>query len=393
MKNSKYKIAAIQFLLLNQFFLSSLYLPRPILSKENINQPTSEYLTDIPDTQYYILGPGDLLKITVSDTSKDLNKTFNINGEGIANLKRLKRIYASGLTISELTKLLNKEYSAYVKEPDVELEVIEYRPVQVYLDGEVEEPGLHILPGGFSRSNIVDRYRSNDNKYDNDKIRTLGTLPSSQTELTNQNILFPTVMDAIRLSGGITQNANLTDIKITRTNSISNGSGKIKTSINLLEALMLKDTSNNIRVKDGDTIYISRSDSPIQSQISKAIKSNLNPRYINVFVGGRVEIQGTISIRKNAVLTEAIAFSGGTKAIKGDVKFMRYNSDGSIDKRTFSLDTSAKKGSAGNPYLKDGDVIFVQKSPINVAGEVIRDINMPITGLFSTWALYKAVFN
>tara|TARA_Y100001968_G_C19128502_1_gene605493 strand:+ start:33 stop:740 length:708 start_codon:yes stop_codon:yes gene_type:complete len=234
---------------------------------------------------------------------------------------------------------------------------------------------------------------SNDNKFENLHIEKFSSGLNSDMKVTNQNVLFPSVIDAIRLGGGITPNADLTDVKITRINSISNGSGKIKTNINLLKTLTLKDTSNNIRVMDGDTIYISRSNVPIQSQISKAIKSNLNPRYIKVYVGGLVEKQGIVDIRKNSVLTEAIAYSGGAKPLKGKVNFMRYNSDGSIDNRKFAFDNSAVKGSQKNPYLKDGDVIFIKKNPIHVAGEVVKEVTMPITGIFSTWGLYKAVFN
>ena len=79
-------------------------------------------------------------------------------------------------------------------------------------------------------------------------------------------------------------NSNLTNIEITRLNTISNGGGRIKTKINLLDTLDLKDSSQNIRLYDGDTILISRNDKPVIAQIGKAIRSNINPRFIKVFV-------------------------------------------------------------------------------------------------------------
>ena len=401
MKFSKYKILGLQFLLLNQLLVADLYSSKSTFALEKANKPSVDYIKQVANSSFYILGPGDLMKIVVTEADSELNQIANINGEGITNLKRLKRIYTSGLTIAELTEILNKEYSAYVIKPDVSITLLERRPVKVYIDGEVEEPGLHILPGGFGRKNLIEGFQANNNEFREGSKRDLKSIVEkkernsdmlSMSQL-NTNILFPTVIDAIRESGGVTVNADLTNIEITRINSITNGSGRIKTKINILETLDLKDTSNNIRILDGDTILVSKSDTPISSQITKAIKSNLNPKFINIYVGGLVEVQGPLTIRKNAVLTEAIAITGGAKTFSGPVSFFRYNDDGTIDKRKFSLRRLSEKGSYKNPYLKDGDVIFIGKSTLNVANEAIQQVTNPITALFGTWGLYKAVFN
>ena len=126
-----------------------------VLANENIKQPSPDYIKNFPGDNFYILGPGDTLSIEVSEDTTALNKVFTINREGIANLVRLKRIYASGLTIGELTDILNKEYSAYVNKPDVRLILLKYKPVKVYIDGEVEDPGLHVLRGSFDPSELL----------------------------------------------------------------------------------------------------------------------------------------------------------------------------------------------------------------------------------------------
>tara|TARA_E500000331_G_C16806303_1_gene518812 strand:- start:112 stop:516 length:405 start_codon:yes stop_codon:yes gene_type:complete len=61
------------------------------------------------------------------------------------NLKRLNRIYIKGLTIKELIAILNKEYSTYVKNPNVQILIKEYRLIKVFIEGEVENPGLYVL--------------------------------------------------------------------------------------------------------------------------------------------------------------------------------------------------------------------------------------------------------
>ena len=49
---------------------------------------------------------------------------------------------------------------------------------------------------------------------------------------------------------------------------------------------------------DGDTISIKRSEIKSLSQISKVFKSNLNPKVITVYVGGRVEKVGPLTLTK-----------------------------------------------------------------------------------------------
>ena len=112
---------------------------------------------------------------------------------------------------------------------------------------------------------------------------------------SNQSDLFtpspyPTVYDAISRSGGITNYSNLSQIEIIRKNPISNGGGKIKAEINLLSLFENFDTSQNIRLYDGDIVNISKSTETSLGQISKAIKSNLNPKFINVIVLSLIHI-------------------------------------------------------------------------------------------------------
>ncbi len=405
MNQFKYRVLAFQLLLLGQLLLVDLYKPKANLAAQNINQPSSDYIKRIPDNSFYVLGPGDIISIEVvdlptqakelSEDARALNTVFTIDREGIANLPRLKRIYASGLTIGELTNILNKEYSVYVNDPNVMLTVVQYKPVKVYIDGEVEEPGLHVLRGAFRPSELL----SEDNAeggidkeiLEIKKRLNKSTLTSRRTVSLTNSKYFPTIIDAIRVSGGVTLNADLSDIRVTRVNSISNGGGRIKTNINLLDTLNLRDSSQNIRLLDGDTIFISRSEKPLISQISKAIASNLNPKFIDVYVGGRVEKSGPVTVNKSAVLTEAIDMSGGAKILRGPVRFLRYNSDGTIDRREFTLSRFAARGSYRNPYLRNGDVIYVGKSILNVATEVISEVTAPFKGAYDAFIFYKLI--
>ena len=101
----------------------------------------------------------------------------------------------------------------------------------------------------------------------------------------NNTNYFPTVFDAIRAADGITKFSDLKNIQVIRKNKISAGSGKITTTLNFEDLLLLGEGSQNIRIYDSDIIKIQKSNEENKYNLSKAILSNLNPRFINVFVG------------------------------------------------------------------------------------------------------------
>ena len=371
--------------------LAEVYKPKFALANQNKNIPTVDYLKKTDPDNFYILGPGDTLELKVSDRAKLLNQTFTINSDGQATLKRLKSVYVSGLTLKELKNILDKKYLDFVKETDVSLNIINYRPLNLVIDGEVLNPGMYKLPGsiGFFEDTKLEDL---DSPLRNIEMEDISQSAENGGNLnSNNNVFFPTLVDVIKKAGGLTENADASKVTVIRKDNLSNGGGYITTTVNLLNAINGDDTSQNIRVLDGDKIKLSYSNEPIISQIRKSIKSNLNPRFINVYVGGRVENAGQIKINNSAVLTDAILLSGGTKVLKGPVRFLRYKSDGSIDFRQFRYRKRASRGSYKNPYLRNGDIVMVGKSSLNVANEVIGEITSPLQGIVSTYGLYKAI--
>ena len=366
-------IFSLKIMIICQLFFLDLCTKNYVLLSQTFDKPNVEYLKKVPSNKFYLLGPGDTLSLKVIKNSDLLQQTFTIDGEGLVYLDRLEKVYVAGLTIQELTNLLNKAYLEFIKAPDVELSIVSYRPVRVFIEGEVLNPGVFVLKGSDSPLSLTENLE-NENEF------------SSGIE---NNVFFPSIVDLVKLSGGITVNADLTKVSIVRTNNLSEGGGKIKTTVNLLKALEGIDGSQNIRILDGDRINIPYTSEPIIAQIKRSIKSSLNPKFIDIYVGGRVEKSGTLKINSTAVLTDAIYLAGGTKVLKGPVRFLRYNNDGSIDSRIFSYRKRAKRGSFKNPYLRDGDIVMVGKSGLNIANEVLSEITSPIQGLMSTYGFYK----
>tara|TARA_Y100000739_G_C20594632_1_gene459699 strand:+ start:435 stop:1535 length:1101 start_codon:yes stop_codon:yes gene_type:complete len=348
---------------------------------KNQESPGVEYIKKRPSLGSYILGTGDTLSIVVSPEADSLKQTVTIDGEGTVFLSRLKRIYISGLSIDELVEILNEEYKNYVFSPDVNINIVEYRPIRVYVDGEIDNPGMHLLSGNY--------YPKISSNKDNTEDLNSNKSFENYEQGTKKPIYFPTIFDVIRKSNGITMNADLSKVKVIRIDNISNGGGLKETEVDLLKTLNLTDISQNLRIYDGDRIIIPKSINPVVNQIVKAMRSNINPKYIQVFVEGRVEKPGPIKVLKSSTLTDAITIGGGTKLIKGPVVFLRYDNEGEIDKRKFALNNSARRGSFKNPYLKNGDIIFVGKSLFNKSSEVIEEVSSPFTGILSTYALFK----
>ncbi len=331
------------------------------IEERNKNAITIDYLERIPENDY-ILGPGDKLKIIVSRDYPELDSNDLIDGEGTIYLPKIHRVFVRGLTIKELNEVLNKRYLEFIKYPNLEVRVTSYRPVKIYVDGEVESPGLQTLKGSLSLNDdgISDTY-------------------------------FPTVFDAIRAAGGISQFSDLSKIELIRDNSISEGGGKKRTNLNFSNVLTKGDTSQNIRIYDGDFIKISKTNDISLTQLSKAIQSNLNPKFINVFVSGRVKNPGPIKLTKSSTLNDAIDMAGGSKVLKGKTRFVRFLNDGQIDTRKFKYSKRNKRGSYENPFLKESDLIIIDDSILTSANEVVSDVTSPFVGIFSTYSFIQAL--
>ena len=342
----------------------------------------------------YLLGSGDVLLIRLSKSIPELEEIFTIDGNGLINLPEIKKIYVKGLTINELEKVLNIKYKNILKNPDIEVLILDYRPINVYLLGEVEEPGMYSFLGSsgnkfnYSDSNFSNRDSiSGVDQIKSESINSTRTIKDKlQLKAGYSRSYFPTIFDLLRKAGGVTNYSDLTNVKVIRNESQTNGGGKKQAYINFLDVIEKGDFSRNLRIYDNDTIIISKSETEILGQLSKAVKSNLNPKYIRVFVSGRISSPGVISVPKSSTLVDAIEIAGGTKVIRGKTTFIRYKTDGSLDKRLVSP-RRGKRGSHNNPYLKSGDIIRIGKGPLGTVTEVLTEVTAPLAGAYTLYSI------
>ena len=369
-------------------------------NKKSISLDKTYLKKKSPD--HYILDSGDSIRIIISRDYPELTSNVIINGEGSIYLPILKTVFVKGLTIQELNGLLNEAYKEFVKYPEVNSYVINYRPIKIFIKGEVNSPGRYTLKGSqtpnFINNNIFNQSSESLLDFTKSRMQTKNYIDnfSSDNPLFNPNevsFYFPTVFDALRISGGITQYSDLSEIVVIRKNSISNGGGKIMTSLNFNNALLVGDNSNNIRIYDGDLIEVKRLSNPNPKLIGFAMQTNLNPKFVRVFVSGRVNNPGLQTLSKSSSLNDAIDVSGGTKVIRGPIRYISFNSDGSIDKRKISFRRRNKRGSVHNPILKDGDLIIIGNSILSNTTEFLSEVTSPFVGLYSTYSFFDTVFD
>ena len=336
----------------------------------------------------YILGPGDSLQIELLDLP-ELSGRFTIGPDGTLYLPRLRALYVEGLTVEELRSFLTQQFSAFVLQPELYVRPVGYRPIRIYVSGEVRRPGYYTLSGV---QELDSGGSGNEGQTVSRGSIALGegstTQQSSVAGGSSSTTLFPTLFDAIRAAQGITPYSNLGQVEVTRKQPISSGGGRIRAKLNFISLITDGNESQNIRLFDGDVVKVSKSDEVLREQLLKAGQTNLSPQFLEVFVSGRVKMPGGKTLPQGSTLTQAIDMAGGLKVLHGSVEFIRFNREGTIDRRIFRYKPSAPADDYKNPVLMAGDVVRVRESPLSAGVEVLGEITAPAVGVYSVYSLF-----
>ena len=169
---------------------------------------------------------------------------------------------------------MQEKYLDYIQNPNLEITIQKYRPIKVYVEGEVQNPGLYVMRiPEFDKvdQNTFVNYPESGFTSSN-SIKNLSRLSRSERDFKKFNYTFPTVYDSIKKAGGITLFSDLENISLVRSDTLSNGGGKVKTELNLLSMLEKGNNSQNINLMDGDYIKINKSSKPLTEQLKGAFK-------------------------------------------------------------------------------------------------------------------------
>ena len=312
----------------------------------------------------YIVDSGDILFINFSGIDV-YSREYIVDLEGNIFLPEIYNFNVRNKTLNEIKQELTLRYKEYIIDPEINILITTYRPITVFINGEVNKPGLYTLT-----TPSMNKGTEEENK-------------PGVYNLKN----YPKLFDALKIVGGVNNYADLTKVEIVRNNSKNQGGGRIKTTINFLELILNGDQSGNIRLHDGDTIKVYKSDQLIKDQILAINKTNLTPLKLTVYITGNVVKPGLITLNKGSSLVQAIASSGGKKLMTGDVEFTRFNGDGSTIKNKFKFNPNAKLNSPQNPILMDGDVINVNKTILGKTTEILNDVSSPFLKVLGIYEL------
>jgi polysaccharide export outer membrane protein len=304
----------------------------------------------------YVLGPGDRIRIdifNIPEFSGPENGIHEVLVDGTLSLPMAGVVAVQGLTLAETQAALVASYAPLLtRPPQLTVTLLSARPVRVVVAGEVNRPGTYTIELEAEAS-------------------------GSSAGVGRQ---WPTLTQVIQAAGGITQQANIKEIQVRRPQR----QGEAILTTSLWDLIRTGDISQDVRLRDGDTIVIPQAIAVLPEEAVAISSANFSPEEMPVQVVGEVASPGGVTLPANATLNQAILAAGGfesSRAQRSTVELVRLNPDGSVDQRTVNVDLAAAANDTTNPILRPNDVVIVDRNVAAAAGDTIGLFLRPFTSL------------
>lgn len=121
-------------------------LAPPLPGTANPAQPPRELPADSIRPNY-VLGPNDQILVRAPQSEEINDKPFRIDAEGFINLPLIGRVRAEGLSVQELEAELVKRLREFIRQPQVIINVVQFRSAPVFFVGMFRAPGIYPLQG------------------------------------------------------------------------------------------------------------------------------------------------------------------------------------------------------------------------------------------------------
>lgn len=305
----------------------------------------------------YRLTNGDIISLWVANVP-EYSTQFQLLGDGTVNLPVIGHIPLWGLTLQEAANLIASRYEEQqiLVEPVVAVVLSSMNPLRVAVVGEVNRPGSYILAPMNGES--------------------------------------PTLTSLLKEAGGITEKTNLDSVSIYRLTPDHN---QTITTVSLWELLASGDLSQDIPLKDGDTVVLNQAadiDFPRAQQIATA---SFSGEIIKVHVMGEVNNPGLVTVPSDTTLNEILILAGGfgPRANQRKLALFRLNPDGSVSSRDVTVDFETPINEETNPLVQHRDILVIGKSTgsstrdlVTTVRDILRTITLsPIDGALSIFEL------
>ena len=266
----------------------------------------------------YVLGPEDQITVQVFAANDIPNKPLQIDNDGTVTLPMIGQVHAAGLTVEQLQDNLVTAYKKYFKDPQVAVQVNDFRSQPVSVAGNVIKPGVVQLRG-------------------------------------NRNL-----MEVIGQAGGLQADAgdsvmitrNLSEGQVPVSGAFTDPTGKYSVAhINIRSVMSGKNPEANIQIKPHDVITVSR--------------ARL------VYVLGNVARPGGYVMTENETmsLTQAIALAGGWNKTAALSAARILRADGGPTRQQISANVKKiMENKAPDLQMRPDDILYVPNSMGKVIG-------------------------
>lgn len=248
--------------------------------------------TDIPISPNYVLGPGDQVKIQSFGGSRSFKSEEFISRNGDIVLENIGPISLTGLTLEEAKNLIQRRVGEEMIGSNAHVSLGELRSNTIYILGAAYQPGAYKI--------------------------------SSLSNITN----------ALFVSGGVDEKGSVRNIEIKR-------GGKTIHTFDLYKLLLQGDTTDDMFLQEGDTIFI-----PLLEKKARVYGSFRRPHLFE--------------IKEGDTIRDLISYAGGITnlaKLDGKLELTRLNKN-FIEVKNYDLFDESML----NILVRDGDSISVQST-------------------------------
>ena len=326
-------------------------------------------LEELVENSEYILGPGDKLFLRFFGVS-EFSGEVEILNDGTISIPIVGDIYVSGMTKELAEQKIENLLTSHLIQKDIQILIIKPRKIKIAVLGEVNNPGIYSMT--------------------EEEVSLSAITEDPLNPILIKGV--PTLVDAIQKSGGLTKNAELSNVLLKRRIQSDDSKSYMFAYTNLLKLISEGDFSQNPFLFDGDVIKIGVNNGYANST---KLFGNLSPNKIDIFVIGEVNNPGLVRVKSNSPISKAILAAGGPKGLrtnKSNIKIIRSNNLGeySVKEYKFNLKNDLKN----KEYpLSDGDVILVGKSNLSQSGDAINLVTKPFFGLVQVLQFIRLLEN
>jgi len=281
----------------------------------------NEVFKTINGVAEYKIDSGDMLEITMWEGTTPKREQIRVRPDGRISFGFVEDLDVDGLTFSQLDRQLTAYLQKYVKNPRIDVSVVEKNSKFVRLVGAITTSGQGTGPGKYP--------------------------------LTGKT----TVLEMLTQHGGMTPDANMGDIKIRRKNGQS-------ISLDLYKAINRGDLSQDLVLDDQDLVFV-----PTLAEGGN-----------RVYVFGEVKNPGAYTFAGSDMrLFDAISEAGGATAFASadDTRVVRGD-PANPEIIAADLKSLMEEGNISqNVLLASGDMVYVPRNGwgnINIYNQRIRPL-------------------